>query len=169
MASIIVYNDFGTQENKICHCFHFSFLFTMKWLMGLDTMILVFWMLSFKLAFSLSSFTFIKRLLSSSSLPAIKVVLSAYLRFVDISPGNLDSSLWLVHPDWHFTWCTLHMLNKQGNNIQPWYTPFPILNQSVVPCPVLTNAPWPTYRFLRRQVRSCILWIYSFLLIYPVC
>ena len=33
--------------------------------MGLDAMILVFWMLSFKPTFSLSSFTFIKRLLSS--------------------------------------------------------------------------------------------------------
>ena len=38
--------------------------------MGLDAMILVFWMLSFKPAFSLSSFTFIKRLFSSSSLSA---------------------------------------------------------------------------------------------------
>ena len=36
--------------------------------MGLDAMILVFWMLSFKPTFSLSSFTFIKRLFSSSSL-----------------------------------------------------------------------------------------------------
>ena len=36
--------------------------------MGLDAMILVFWMLSFKPNFSLSSFTFIKRLCSSSSL-----------------------------------------------------------------------------------------------------
>ena len=44
-------------------------------------------------------------------------------------------------------------LNKQGNNIQPWRTPFPIWNQSVVPCPVLTIAFWPAYRFLRRQVR----------------
>ena len=34
--------------------------------MGLDALILVFWMLSFKTTFSLSSFTFIKRLLSSS-------------------------------------------------------------------------------------------------------
>ena len=31
-------------------------------------------------------------------------------------------------------------LSKQGDNIQPWYTPFPIWNQSVVPCPVLTVA-----------------------------
>ena len=41
---------------------------------------------------------------------------------------------------------------KQGDNIQPWRTPFPILNQSVVPCWVLTAASWPAYRFLRRQV-----------------
>ena len=44
-------------------------------------------------------------------------------------------------------------LNKQGDNIQPWCTPFPIWNQSVVPCPVLTVASWPAYRFLRREVR----------------
>ena len=50
--------------------------------MGLDAMILVFWMLSFKPNFSLSSFTFIKRLFSSSSLSAIRVVSSAYLRLL---------------------------------------------------------------------------------------
>ena len=44
-------------------------------------------------------------------------------------------------------------LNKQGDNIQPWHAPFPIWNQSVVPCPVLTVASWPAYRFLKRQVR----------------
>ena len=42
--------------------------------MGPDAMILVFWMLSFKPSFSLSSFTFIKSLFSSSSLSAIRVV-----------------------------------------------------------------------------------------------
>ena len=42
--------------------------------MGPDAMILVFWMLSFKPTFSLSSFTLIKRLFSSSSLSAIRVV-----------------------------------------------------------------------------------------------
>ena len=38
--------------------------------------------------------------------------------------------------------------------MQPWRNPFPIWNQSVVPCPVLTVASWPAYRFLKRQVRS---------------
>ena len=45
--------------------------------MGLDAMIVVFLMLSFKPTFSLSSFTFINRLFSSSSLSAIRVVSSA--------------------------------------------------------------------------------------------
>ena len=31
-----------------------------------------------------------------------------------------------------------YKLNKQGDNIQPWRTSFPIWNQSVVPCPLLT-------------------------------
>ena len=46
-----------------------------------------------------------------------------------------------------------YKLNKQGDNIQPWRTPFPIWNQSVVLCPVLTVASWPAYRSLKRQVR----------------
>ena len=48
---------------------------------GLDAMILVFWMLSFKPTFSLS-FSFIKRLFSSSSPSALRVVSSAYLRLL---------------------------------------------------------------------------------------
>ena len=49
-----------------------------------------------------------------------------------------------------------YKLNKQGDNIQPWCPPFPILNQSTVPCLVLTVASWPAYRFLRRQVK--VIW-----------
>ena len=45
------------------------------------------------------------------------------------------------------------MLNKHSDHIQPWQTPFPIWNHSVVPCPVLTVASWSAYRFLKRQVR----------------
>ena len=46
---------------------------------GPDAMIFVFWMLNVKPTFSLFSFTFIKRLFSSSSLSAIRVVSSAYM------------------------------------------------------------------------------------------
>ena len=57
--------------------------------MGPDDIILVFWMLSFKLIFSLSSFSFIKRLFSSFFLSAISVVSSAYLRLLIFAPAIL--------------------------------------------------------------------------------
>ena len=56
MASVTIWSDFGAPKDKVCHCFY-----CFHEVMGLDAMILVFWMLSFKLTFSLSSFTFIKR------------------------------------------------------------------------------------------------------------
>ena len=55
--------------------------------MGLDAMNFVFWMLSFKPAFSLSSSMFIKRLFSSSLISAIKVVSSTYLRLLIFLPA----------------------------------------------------------------------------------
>ena len=57
--------------------------------MGPDAMILVFWMLSLCKLFSLSSFTFMKRLFSSSSLFAISVLSSAYLRLLIFLPAIL--------------------------------------------------------------------------------
>ena len=54
-----------------------------------DAMILVFWMLSFKPVFSLSCLPFSKRLFSSSSLSAISVVSSAYLRLLIFLPAIL--------------------------------------------------------------------------------
>ena len=75
--------------------------------MGPDAMVLVFSMLNFKPTFSLSSFTFIKRLFSSSSLSAIRVVSSAYLRLLIFLPAILIPAC--VPPAQHFSWCTLHM------------------------------------------------------------
>ena len=120
--------------------------------MGPDAMIFVFWMLSFKPTFSLSSFPFIKKLFSSSSLSTIRVVSSAYLRLFIFLPAILipacassSPAFWMIY--------SACKLNKQGDNTQPWCTPFPIWNQSVVPCSALTVASWPAYRFLKRQVR----------------
>ena len=96
-----------------------------------DAMILVFWMLSFKPASSLFSFTFIKRLFSSSLLSAIRVIFISEV--IHISPGNFDSSLCFIHLAFHMMY-SAKKLNKQDNNIQPWCTPFPILNLSIVPC-----------------------------------
>ena len=86
--------------------------------MGPDAMILVFWMLSFKPTFSLSSFTFIKRLFRSSSLSAIRVVSPAYLRLLIflleiLIPACASSSQAFLMI--YFA----YKLNKQGDNIQP--------------------------------------------------
>ena len=149
MAAITICSDFRAQENKICHCFH-CFPIYFPWSDGTGCHILLFWMLTFKPAFSLFSFTFIRRFFSSLS--AIRVVSSAYLRLLIfllaiLIPACASSSV---------AFCmrySAYKLNKQGDNIQPWCIPFPIWNQSVVPCPILTVASWPANRFLRRQVR----------------
>ena len=120
--------------------------------MGPDAMTLVFWMLSFKPTFSFSSFTFIQRLFSSSSLSAIRVVSSAYLRLLIFSSVFLIPACTSSSPACHMMY-SVHKLNKQGDNIQPWSTPFPIWNESVASCLVLTVSSWPAYRFLKRQVR----------------
>ena len=113
--------------------------------MGPEAIIFVFRMLSFKLAFSLSSFTFIKRLFSSSSVSAIRVVSSVYLRLLIfltviliLTWASSSLAFWMMH--------SLYKLNKQGDNIQPCHTTSPVCNQSVVPCLLLTVASWPAYR-----------------------
>ena len=121
-------------------------------LMAQDAMILVFWMLSSKPTFSLSSFTFIKRFFSSSSLSAIGVMSSVYLRFLIFLPAILTPACASSSLAFHIMYFA-YKLNKQGDNIQPWHTPFLVWNQSVFPCPVLAIASWPSFRFLRSQVR----------------
>ena len=101
-------------------------------------------MLSFKPTFSLSSFTFIKRLFSSSLLSTIRVVSSVYLRLLVFLPAILIPASVSSSPVFLMMY-SAYKLNKQGDNIQPWRTPFPIWNQSVFPCPVLTIASWPAY------------------------
>ena len=96
-------------------------------------------MLTFKPAFSLCSFTFIKWLFSSSSLSAITVVSSAYLRLLIfflaiLIPYCASTSLVFL------MMYSAYKLNKQCDNIQLCRTPFPIWNQSIVPCPALNLA-----------------------------
>ena len=95
-----VHSDFGAQENKILHCFYF-FPFYLLQSDGtrchdLSFVNVEFWMLSFKTAFSVSSFTLIKRLFSLHFLPWGGVICVSEL--IDISPGNLESSLCFFHP-----------------------------------------------------------------------
>ena len=151
MAAVTIHSDFGAQEYNFYHYFYvFPSIF--RDLMGPDAMILLFWILSFKPAFSFSSFTFIKRLFSSFSLSAVRVVSPAYLSLLTfpqaiLIPGCASPSHALCVLYCAYQW------NKQDNNMQAWCTLFPIYNQSVVPCPVLIIVSWPAYRFIRSLVR----------------
>ena len=151
MAAVTICSDFGAQKNKVSHCF-LCFPIYLSWSGGTRCHDLSFWMLSFKPAFSLSSFTFIKRFLSSSPLSAIRVVSSAYLRLLRFLPEILIPACASSCPAFLMLY-SAYKLNKQGDSVQPWWTPFPIWNQSVFPSLILTVASWPAYRFLRRQVK----------------
>ena len=169
MAAVTIYSNFGAPKDKsfivssvspsICH-----------WNDGTGCHDLKFfecWVLSqfFTLFFDLhqEALQFFLAFCHKSGIICISEV-------IDISHRNLASGLYFFHPAWHFTWMySAYKLNKQGNNIQPWCTPFPNWNQSIVPCVALTVASWPAYRYLRRQVRwsgipislrvfHCLLW-----------
>ena len=78
---------FRTQEEEICHCLLLlNPPSTCHEVMGPYAMNLVFLILSFKLTFSLASFTLIKRLFSPSSHSAVRVVSSSYLRWFIFLP-----------------------------------------------------------------------------------
>ena len=115
-------------------------------------------MLSFKPVFSLSSFTFIKRFFSSS-FPAIRVVSSAYLRLLIFLPGILIPAYDSSTPAFCIRY-SAYKANKQGDNIQSCCMPFSILNQSVVPCPVL-NCCFLTFSHVVFQETGKVIW-YSY-------
>ena len=87
---------------------------------------------------------------------------------VDISPRNLDSSLCFIQPGiLHDVLCEIYSYNKQGDNIKPWCIPFPIWNQSVVPCLVLTVASWTCLHI--SQEAGKVVWYSHLLEDFPVC
>ena len=170
MAAVTICSNFGVQENKVCHCFH-CFPIYLPWTDRTRWCDLSFLKVEFKPAFSFSSFIFIKRLFSSSSLSALRVVSSAHLGLLIFLPAILIPACASSSLGFHMMY-SAYKLNKQGDNIQPWHTLFPIWNQSVVPCSVLTVASWPAYRFLKRQIRwsgiPISLRIFQFVMIHTV-
>ena len=99
------------------------------------TMVIVFWILSFKPAFSLCSFTFIQRLFSSSSLLAITLGSSTYLRLflcllAILIPTCASSGLAYC---WHliFAPCTMSRVLQALclSDLIPWiYLSLPLCN-----------------------------------------
>ena len=147
MSAVTISSDFGDQENKVCHRFHFS-PSTCHEMMGPDAIIPVFWILNLKPYFSLSSLS-----LSSRGYPVLLFLPCT------VSPAYLKLLIYLLAmliPPWaspSTAFLKMYSVSKQGDNIHPCHTLSQICTQSIVPRSVLTVASWPVFRFLRRQVR----------------
>ena len=113
-------------------------------LMGPHAMIFFFWILSFKPAFSLSSFTLINRVFNAS-LSAIRVVSPAYLRLLIFLQEILILACASSSP-------TFYMMYPAGWQYTALTYPFPDLEPG---CGSMSGSisSWPAYRFLRSQVK----------------
>ena len=116
MAAVTIYSDFGAQKIKSLTV-PIVFPYICHEVMRPDVMILVFQMLSFKPTFSLSSFTFVKRVLSSL-LSVIRVVSSVYLRSLIFLPVTLIPACASSSLAFHMMY-SADKLNKPGGNMQP--------------------------------------------------
>ena len=142
MAAVTICSDFGAPQIKSVTVSSVSPSICHK-VLGPDAMIVAFWILSFNQLFHFQQevFQFLFAFCHKGGVICISEV-------TDISPGNLDSRLGFTSPAFCMMY-SAYKLNK-GDNIQPWCTPLPVWNQSVVPCPIRTVASWPAYRFLRK-------------------
>ena len=150
MAAVTIYSDFGARKSKVCHCFN-CFSIYLPWSDGTGLPWSLFsdcWALSqlFHSLLSLSSRgSLALHFCHKGGVTCISEVFDISLEIFIPACASSSPTFLMMY--------SAYKLNKHSDNIQPWCTPCPIWNQSVVPCPVLTVAPWPAYRFLRRQVR----------------
>ena len=121
MAAVTVHSDFGIQENKSLPLVPFFSPFIYCEVMEPNAMILFFTNIELKPAFSLSSFTSIKRLFSSSLLSAIRVLPFTYLRLLILHPSILIPTCDSSSPAFRMIY-SVYKLNKQGDNIHPQST-----------------------------------------------
>ena len=120
MATVTVCSHFGAQEEEICHYLHL-FPFYLPCSNENRCHDLSFLIFSLKLALSLSSFTLIKMFFNSSSLCAIWVVSSTYLRLLMflppiLIPAHNSSSLAFL------MMCSEYRLGKQWQQIALSYS-----------------------------------------------
>ena len=121
MAAITICSDFGTPQNKVSHGFH-CFPIYLPWSDRTRCHNLSFLNVELKPTFSFSSFTFIKRFFSSSSLSAIRVVSSAYLRLLIFLPAILIPACASSSPVFLMMY-SAYKLNKRCDNVtslQKW-------------------------------------------------
>ena len=132
MAAVTIHSDFRAQEEEICHYFYLFPLY-LPWSNGAGCHVLSILIFSCKLAPSLSSFIPVKRLFKSSSLSAIRVVSSTYLRLLRFLPPILFPACYSSSPAF-LMMCSAYKLNKQGDSKQALSYSF--LNLEPVSCSV---------------------------------
>ena len=148
MTSVTIHSDFVTQENKICHCFHFL-PFYLPWSGGTVAMILVFLNVEFKATFSLSSFTFIKRLFSSSSLSVIMV-----------SSVQSHSHVWLFVTPWTAAHQAFLSITNSRSFIKLMSMESVMLSNHLILCHPFLLLPsiFPSIRVFPKESVLCIKW-----------
>ena len=128
MAAITIYSDFGAPKYKVCHYFH-CFSIYLPWSDGTGCHDLNFRMLSFKPTFSLSSFIFIKRLFSSSSVQFSSVVQSCP---TPCDPMNRSTPGLPVHHQLpEYTQTHVHRVSDANPAISSSISPFSSCPQSL--------------------------------------
>ena len=136
MAAVTICSDFWAPQNSLSLFPLFPHLFAIKWW---DRML---WSSFSECWVSCQLFHSPLSLSSRGSL-VLRFLSSAYPRLLIsllaiLSPACASSSPALL-----MMYSAYKLNNKQGDNVQPWCTPFLIWSQSVVPCLVLTVASWP--------------------------
>ena len=161
MAAVTILNDFGTPQNKVCQCFH-CFPIYLSWSDGTGCHDHECWALSqlFHSPLSLSSRGSLVLCFLFSSFLCHKCAVICISEVTDIYLGNLDSSLCFIPASvQHFSWCTWHIseICLYIYKLYIWqYTALTYSFPDLEPvCCFMSSsvASWPTYRFLRRQVR----------------
>ena len=93
MAAVTICSDSGDPKNKVCLCFH-CFPIYLPWSDRTRCHDLSFLNVELISQIFHSSLTFLKRLFSSSSVSAVRVVSSAYLRLL-MFPSEIHSFAWV--------------------------------------------------------------------------
>ena len=140
MAAVTICSDFGAPKEEICHYLHL-FPFYLSCSNGARCHDLSFFFFNFSLkpAFLLSFFTLIKRLFSSTSLSAIGVVSSAYLRLLMFLPSISTPACNSSCPTFLMR-CSGHRLNRVTANNCLRYSGCCLVNPYIVSNSFVT--PW---------------------------
>ena len=112
-------------------------------------------MLSFSPAFSLFSFALIQSFFRSSSLSAVRVISSPYLRLLIFLLKSWFQLI--IHPTWHFAWCALFSSSPELCMMPAWHfswcTPTDLFIHTISTSPYPCSTAY-THRLASRSMKS---------------